>query len=432
MLTRTASPQRNLQLGQLAGLLTDQSARALDVIAGSGAIRADGGRLILDGTEPALQRDGVTMTTGSYAVNDVADGQLADKLGIPLPYLRRMHADAVDLYDANVNGWLARTDRRFLIRVLRGGNGSGVVRAVLSDKYSRIDHLDVLMAALDGIRGSGVPVVIDGADLSERRMSVRVYSPDVQAMAPRLLAGYRSPFDGRPGADLPVVWGGFLISNSETGQVPPAAPGSHRVHRQRDRHAADVQRPGPQRPPPVQRQRDTQRREDQGTRVRDARLQRRDHRDPLDVLDHDVLGVPADHRRGRRQDGQRSHRATQPGTGRILPAAGRLRADAVGPAARAGPTGMLADRAESAPACVAVVDVRRSRHQCLLLAGCGPPSRGLRACLVRFLLDRAVVLPLTALIPSRRPVALPDRPRRPSSAAVRPCRSSGTRQPLSF
>ena len=217
MLTRTASPQRNLQLDQLAGLLTDQSARALDVIAGSGAIRADGGRLILDGTEPALAPDGVTMTTGSYAVNDVADGQIADKLGIPLPYLRRIHADAVDLYDANVNGWLARTDRRFLIRVLRGGNGSGVVRAVLSDKYSRIDHLDVLMAALDGIRDSGVPVVIDGADLSERRMSVRVYSPDVQAMAPRLLAGYRSPFDGRPGADLPVVWGGFLISNSETG-----------------------------------------------------------------------------------------------------------------------------------------------------------------------------------------------------------------------
>ena len=217
MLTRTTSPQRNLQLDQLAGLLKDQSARALDVIAGSGAIRADGGRLILDGTEPALAPDGVTMTTGSYAVSYVADSQLADKLGIPLPYLRRIHADAADLYDANVNGWLARTDRRFLIRVLRAGNGSGVVRAVLSDKYSRIDHLDVLMAALDGIRDCGVPVVIDGADLSDRRMSVRVYSPDVQAMAPQLLAGYRSPFDGRPGADLPVVWGGFLITNSETG-----------------------------------------------------------------------------------------------------------------------------------------------------------------------------------------------------------------------
>ena len=63
------------------------------------------------------------------------------------------------------------------------------------------------MAALDGIRGSGVPVVIDGADLSERRMSIRVYSPAVHAMAPQLLAGYRSPFDGRPGAERAATLG---------------------------------------------------------------------------------------------------------------------------------------------------------------------------------------------------------------------------------
>jgi hypothetical protein len=145
MLTRTASPQRNLELGQLAGLLKDQSARALDVIAGTGAIRADRGRLILDGTEPALRPDGVTMTTGSYAASDVADGQLADKLGIPLPYLRRMHADAVDLYDGNVIGWLARTDRRFLIRVLRAAGYSwaeigarlGITRQAAQQRWGR-------------------------------------------------------------------------------------------------------------------------------------------------------------------------------------------------------------------------------------------------------------------------------------------------------
>jgi hypothetical protein len=50
---------------------------------------------------------------------------LADASGFPVSQR------PVGLYDANVNGWLARTDRRFLIRVLRGGNGSGIVRAVL-------------------------------------------------------------------------------------------------------------------------------------------------------------------------------------------------------------------------------------------------------------------------------------------------------------
>jgi hypothetical protein len=73
------------------------------------------------------------------------------------------------------------------------------------------------MAALDGIRQTGVPVTVDGCDVTDRRMHLRLYSPAVQAMAPHLLANYRSPFDGRAGADLPVVWGGFLITNSETG-----------------------------------------------------------------------------------------------------------------------------------------------------------------------------------------------------------------------
>jgi len=46
MPTTTAPPQRNLQLDQLACLLKNQPTRALDVIVGSGAIRANGGRPI--------------------------------------------------------------------------------------------------------------------------------------------------------------------------------------------------------------------------------------------------------------------------------------------------------------------------------------------------------------------------------------------------
>ena len=217
MPTLAISERRNIELDQLASLLQDQSTRRLDVIAGAGAIRASGGHLVLDGTEPQLGPDGVSMTTGTYAVNDIANTGLAEKLGIPTAYIRRLHTDFVDLYDDNVNGWLSRTDRRFLVRVLRNDSGSGVTRAFLSDRYSRIDNLDVLMAALDGIRRSGIQVQVDGCDLTDRRMFVRVYSPEVQAMAPQLLGNYRSPFDGRAGADLPAVWGGFLITNSETG-----------------------------------------------------------------------------------------------------------------------------------------------------------------------------------------------------------------------
>jgi hypothetical protein len=39
----------------------------------------------------------------------------------------------------------------------------------------------------------------------------------VQALAPTLLAGYRSPFLGQNGTDNPTVFAGFVLSNSETG-----------------------------------------------------------------------------------------------------------------------------------------------------------------------------------------------------------------------
>ena len=48
-------------------------------------------------------------------------------------------------------------------------------------------------------------------------MYVRVVSDAVCALAPALLGDYRSPFTGAAGADNPVVFGGFVISNSETG-----------------------------------------------------------------------------------------------------------------------------------------------------------------------------------------------------------------------
>ena len=47
-------------------------------------------------------------------------------------------------------------------------------------------------------------------------MYVRVVCEQVRALAPALLAGYRSPFTGASGADNPVIFAGFVISNSET------------------------------------------------------------------------------------------------------------------------------------------------------------------------------------------------------------------------
>jgi hypothetical protein len=210
---------RNVTLADLAGLLRDQQARKVDVVAPASAIHAAQGQLMIEGTDPVIDDNGVTLSTGTYSPTEVCDQGLADKLGIPAAYLRRTREQRPGLYDANVNGWLAGDSRKFLIRCLRPatGTGQGAARAFLSDGYKRIDNLDVLMAALDGVRQARVPAEVDGCDLTERKMYVRVVCEQVRALAPALLGGYRSPYTGASGADNPVVFAGFVISNSETG-----------------------------------------------------------------------------------------------------------------------------------------------------------------------------------------------------------------------
>ncbi|MGH3885830.1 MAG: DUF932 domain-containing protein [Pseudonocardiaceae bacterium] len=211
---------RNASLGDLVALLQRQHDAKLDVVVPARALRMSGGDLHIEGIgEPTITLDGVTPARGLFRPTVTCDGGIADKLGIPSQYLRRMRESQVALLDHNVNTWLAaEPTKRYLIRTLRGeGDQPGIARALLSERYKITDNLDVLMSVLDGIRRSGVHTQISRCDLTEKRMYVKVRSPEVAAQALRLLADYRSPFSGLRGADNPLVFAGFVISNSETG-----------------------------------------------------------------------------------------------------------------------------------------------------------------------------------------------------------------------
>jgi hypothetical protein len=75
MTTSTPDPAtggvRNAALADLATMLRDQQARKLDIVAPATAIRARHGQLVLDGTDPELGPDGVTMTAGTYTPTEV-------------------------------------------------------------------------------------------------------------------------------------------------------------------------------------------------------------------------------------------------------------------------------------------------------------------------------------------------------------------------
>ncbi|MER5960672.1 DUF932 domain-containing protein [Streptomyces sp. NPDC001893] len=217
------SGARNADLADLVRILEDGQRRKLDVIAPASALRMREGNVHVEGVESQITWDGVTDVDGIYRPTAVADEGISDKLRIPLAYLRRMRAENVQLLDENVNAWMQREpERRFMLRAFRGENstgmpGEGVARALLSDSYKLMDNLDMLLAALDGVKESGHPTRITGCDLTDRRMYVRVESEAVAVQARSLLRGYRSPFDGRSGDELPMISAGFVITNSEVG-----------------------------------------------------------------------------------------------------------------------------------------------------------------------------------------------------------------------
>jgi len=205
-------------LQQLTSMLTDLRDVRFDVVADARALAMDAGDLILPGMDARLTLDGVETIDARLTPNGHCDGQLADKLGIPRRYLSRLRTEAVDLLDENVNHWLQADARRFFVRGFKRDDGSaGMARAVLSDGYRALDHLDTLFAGLAGIQKAGIDAKVRSCSLSDTAMHVRLVAPELAVAAPGLLHGYRSPFTGDTGAENPMICAGLRIDNSEVG-----------------------------------------------------------------------------------------------------------------------------------------------------------------------------------------------------------------------
>lgn len=214
-----ATEARNASLQDAVALLTEQAAHKIDVVAPSAALRSTDGYLHIAGIEPVLSDEGVTMVDGIYRPTAVADEGFAARLSLPIGYLRRMRdGDHTDLLDHNVNYWLEQEpSRTHMVRAFKptAGEPVGIMRALMSDKYKRLDNLDTMLAILSGLRAAGVKVDVRQFDITERRMRFVAEAPEVLAYAPALLKGYR--WGGMSADDMPTISAGFAFSNSETG-----------------------------------------------------------------------------------------------------------------------------------------------------------------------------------------------------------------------
>lgn len=229
---------RQTDFHTLLATLDEQQERKVDVVTPATNLCFSGGnlRVLRSDLEPELTGDGVRTPVETYAPNDVFDGGLADRLGGPVTatYLRKLReAGRTDILDYTMNSLIhgdrprgteaqkhSPLDKSVMVRALKDADGGpvGTARALLSNSYKIVDHVETLRAAMAGMRSAGLgPQHVTQCDLTSRRMYVTIEVPEIRAQAASLLKDYVSPFTGNRGADNPIVHAGFVLGNSETG-----------------------------------------------------------------------------------------------------------------------------------------------------------------------------------------------------------------------
>lgn len=178
-------------LQELAAELERQQLAKKDLIVSTGVLSMDS----RDDGRIALNVMGGQMIQ-HYDVGEIAHRQIGQFLKIPATYYDRMRREYPQLLTLNANGWFAQMPQaKRMLRTL-----DGTARALLSDRYRRIDNFEVASAVLPIIsrmEGAGV----ESCELTDSRMYLKVVNPRVTAEIKK--------------GD--IVQAGVLISNSEVG-----------------------------------------------------------------------------------------------------------------------------------------------------------------------------------------------------------------------
>ena len=128
-------------------------------------------------------------------IRQTAHRQLGTYLGIPQKYYELMRTDAPELLAYNANYWFSQKNELRTLRTI-----DGCARAFLSNRYRRIDNLDIASVTLPVI-GELPEARFVSTQITDDFMYIKVVNPRLQA-------------DVVPGD---VVQAGVIISNSETG-----------------------------------------------------------------------------------------------------------------------------------------------------------------------------------------------------------------------
>jgi hypothetical protein len=188
---------------ELAAELERQNAVKKDLVADSGSILMSTNSEM---TRPAIRLLNSVYEDAPLEINSIAHRQIGLHTKIPAAYYDRMLTEDLALLSANVNRWLLNgPTSRHMLRTL-----DGTTRAFLSDRYRRIDNVEIAGALLPILGEMGLTTAdVKSCELTDSRMYIKVVNPRIEAEVKK--------------GD--IVQAGVAISNSEVGlgsvQVSP-------------------------------------------------------------------------------------------------------------------------------------------------------------------------------------------------------------------
>lgn len=184
--------KQGLTIQQAAEEIKRQSKAKKDYLVNTGNLHME----TCDGTPTLRLLDGGLDRVEPLDILPTAHRQLGDYLNIPRKYYDRMCQENLGLLAQNVNSWLHRVPEQRMIRTI-----DGRARAFLSNRYRRIDNIDIAEITLPIIQE--IPdAIYESCNLSDDFMFIKVVNPRLTA-------------EVVPGD---IVQAGVVISNSETGQ----------------------------------------------------------------------------------------------------------------------------------------------------------------------------------------------------------------------
>lgn len=132
----------------------------------------------------------------TFGVNENTHQQIATKLNIPVRYYQKMQIESPQLLDQTVNDSFKKLAENRMLRTL-----DGTARAFLSDRYRRIDNLEICAAIYPFIESTKF-LSVESAEVTDSHLYLKVINKRIKAEISK----------GN------IIQSGFVISNSEVGE----------------------------------------------------------------------------------------------------------------------------------------------------------------------------------------------------------------------